>query len=253
MNSGEQAYVPTVPVQGQKWFNRTTNTVMIFDNGTWRPYHWVFDAAAELEPLVERLPETGTSVGRTHALSMLRRLGRQELSVTQANRWLGWLQCLLVVNNISSLSEMMEHNREFKTDLAEDITATGDDKSFQTRVGEWLVLCFGQDIANDLTERCDRFLEENLELLQAAGYDPKRVPQLVNYVWNRPVGEKHQEVGGVMVTLAALCRALDVQMETAGEEELSRIWTVVGEIREKQKRKRGIATPLPVADQSESQ
>ncbi|MEX0409334.1 hypothetical protein ABGN05_27200 [Aquibium sp. LZ166] len=39
----------------------------------------------------------------------------------------------------------------------------------------------------------------------------------------RDLGEPHQEVGGVMVTLAALCAANGLDMERSGAQELDRI------------------------------
>lgn len=41
------------------------------------------------------------------------------------------------------------------------------------------------------------------------------------YVFDRPVGETAQEVGGVTVTLAALCLANAVDMRAADEVELT--------------------------------
>ncbi|MNN11716.1 hypothetical protein D3C81_1246860 [compost metagenome] len=66
----------------------------------------------------------------------------------------------------------------------------------------------------------------------------------MDYVYGRPVGDKHQEVGGVMVTLAALCLAQGLDMHTAGETELARIWTKVEQIRAKQAAKPK-HSPLP--------
>ena len=61
-----------------------------------------------------------------------------------------------------------------------------------------------------------------------------RVGQLANYVWSRPAGEPAQEVGGVLLTLAAYCNAHDLDMQAAGETELSRVWGKVEAIRAKQ-------------------
>jgi NTP pyrophosphatase (non-canonical NTP hydrolase) len=94
--------------------------------------------------------------------------------------------------------------------------------------------CFGPTISADTQERNHRFLEEALELVQACGATQSEAHQLVDYVYGRPVGEKAQEVGGVMITLAALCLANDLDMHHAGETELARIWTKVEEIRAKQ-------------------
>ena len=69
---------------------------------------------------------------------------------------------------------------------------------------------------------------------------------MVDYVYDRPMGEPEQEVGGVMVTLAALCSADGIDMEAAGEKEISRVWKMVDRIRMKQAAKPK-HSPLPGA------
>ena len=115
---------------------------------------------------------------------------------------------------------------------------------FQDRVSLWLTRCFGSMIANDKDERNHRFIEEALELVQACGATASECHQLVDYVYGRPVGEKYQEVGGVMVTLAALCRAQELSMDGCGEAELDRIWVEMANIKEKQAAKPK-HSPLP--------
>lgn len=116
--------------------------------------------------------------------------------------------------------------------------------SFQKRVQPWMMECFGPAIASDREERNHRFLEEALELVQACGCTASEAHQLVDYVYGRPVGDKPQEVGGVMVTLAALCLAQGLDMHECGEIELARIWTKVEKIRAKQAAKPK-HSPLP--------
>lgn len=118
--------------------------------------------------------------------------------------------------------------------------------AFQDRVQPWMVACFGAEISGDRVERADRLLEEVFELLQSGGYDPARVLSLRDYVWGREIGEPAQEVGGVMVTLAAYCLAHGLDMHFAGETELARIWTKVEKIRAKQAAK-PTGSALPVA------
>jgi len=105
---------------------------------------------------------------------------------------------------------------------------------FQARVQPWMMACFGAMIAGDREERNHRFLEEALELVQSTGCTAHEAHQLVDYVYGRATGEPHQEVGGVMVTLAALCLANHLDMHDAAETELTRIWTKVEAIRAKQ-------------------
>ncbi len=117
---------------------------------------------------------------------------------------------------------------------------------FQARVQPWMMACFGAAISADGVERNHRFLEESLELVQACGCTASEAHQLVDYVFGRPVGERAQEVGGVMVTLAALCLAQGLDMHAAGDTELARIWTKVEAIRAKQAAKPK-HSPLPVS------
>ncbi|WP_244128041.1 hypothetical protein [Burkholderia gladioli] len=121
-------------------------------------------------------------------------------------------------------------------------------QSFQARVRPWMLECFGPTIAADRIERNHRFLEEALELVQSLGCTASEAHQLVDYTFGRPIGEPIQEVGGVMVTLAALCLASELDMHAAGETELARISepATVLKIRAKQAAKPK-HSPLPQA------
>jgi len=117
--------------------------------------------------------------------------------------------------------------------------------SFQARVAPWMTECFAPEVCMDGVERNHRFLEEALELVQARGCTRGEAHWLVDWVFSRDQGEVNQEVGGVMVTLAALCIAGGLDMHEAGETELARIWTAIDVIRAKQAAKP--APPLPAA------
>ncbi|WP_431300640.1 hypothetical protein [Tabrizicola sp. BL-A-41-H6] len=67
---------------------------------------------------------------------------------------------------------------------------------------------------------------------------------MVDYVFDRPTGAQEQEIGGVMVTLAALCNAIELSMDDAGEKELARNWERIEAIRRKQASKPA-GSPLP--------
>ncbi|MES2287527.1 MAG: hypothetical protein V4547_17665 [Bacteroidota bacterium] len=116
--------------------------------------------------------------------------------------------------------------------------------NYQQKVNEWMQKCFGPVIAADTMERNHRFLEESLELVQSLGCTASEAHQLVDYVFNRPIGEKEQELGGVMVTLAALSNATEIDMTKCGEVELKRIWEKMEQIRLKQESKPK-HSPLP--------
>ena len=124
-------------------------------------------------------------------------------------------------------------------------------RTYQERVHDWIIACFGEEIGRDKVERNHRFLEEALELVQALGCTADEAHQLVDYVFGRPVGEPGQEVGGVMNTLAALCTAAGLDLNAEAERELARVWTKVEAIRAKQAAKPkhsplpGPASPAP--------
>jgi NTP pyrophosphatase (non-canonical NTP hydrolase) len=116
--------------------------------------------------------------------------------------------------------------------------------AFQRRVDTWIQHCFGSEIGADKIERNHRFIEEALELVQAGGCTASEAHQLVDYVYNRPVGELDQEVGGVMNTLAAFCNAHGIDLDAAAERELTRVWGKSEKIRAKQAAKPK-HSPLP--------
>lgn len=127
---------------------------------------------------------------------------------------------------------------------AKDLYDRGElQESFQSRVHPWLVTCFGDNYIEDKTERIHRFVEEALELAQACGCSKNEALNLLTYVFNRQAGDKQQEVGGVMTTLAALCQTQGLDMHEAGEAELARIWTVVEKVRAKQDAKPSYKDP----------
>ncbi|WYW02654.1 hypothetical protein Peetri_00066 [Pseudomonas phage vB_PpuM-Peetri] len=113
-------------------------------------------------------------------------------------------------------------------------------------VGYWLVKAFGDETAHDKKERVYRFTEEALELGQATGLTKEEALALVDYVYERPVGEIKQEVGGVMTTLAALCFAHEIDHHECSRLELDRVQdpAVLEKIRIKQANKK-IRSPLP--------
>lgn len=120
------------------------------------------------------------------------------------------------------------------------------ENAYQEKITNWLLLCLGAEIASDKTERCFRFTEESLELVQSLGIAKDQVLQLVDYVFDRHLGEPHQEVGGVMVTLAALCHASGLNLETASEDEYNRICLESDKIRVKHFSKpKNILSPIP--------
>lgn len=147
-------------------------------------------------------------------------------------------------------SRAARHAADFLRERICALALALDAPDFQPRTDTFMQACFGAAISADRLERGDRAAEEFFEMLQAADYPRERLLSLIAYVWSRPVGELHQEVGGVMVTLAAFCQAHDLNMHEAGEAELARVWTKIETIRAKQAAKpTGSALPQawPVA------
>ena len=116
--------------------------------------------------------------------------------------------------------------------------------SYQQRARDWLEHCFGRDRADDPISRNHRFLEEALELVQALGCTKDEAHQLVNYVFGRGKGSPEQEVGGVRLSLSGLTACHRIDEHAAAEDELARVWTMVEQIREKERGKPD-GSPLP--------
>lgn len=109
--------------------------------------------------------------------------------------------------------------------------------TLQLNVHHWMLACFGEELARNTTERVRRFIEESLELAQALNFTAEEAHFLVDYVFARPRDAAVQEVGGAMLTLAALCSAIGIDMNAAAEAELQRAWSKIEEIRVKQRAK----------------
>lgn len=150
-----------------------------------------------------------------------------------------------VLNYIRALKEALGRQQDVTAKAIKRLRElTPSEKGWQPSVDDWVNACFGAKIAKDVTERNHRFVEEALELVQTTGCTGQECHQLVDYVFDRPVGETAQEVGGVMTTLAALCNAIDQNMYDCAYLELERVWDKVEQIRAKQAAKPK-HSPLP--------
>lgn len=119
----------------------------------------------------------------------------------------------------------------------DEISQTEIHSPVQQRAVIWAKACFGEKDVMDRKLRALRFIEEAIELVQAAGLSMDDVDRIRRYVYARPVGEVPQEVGGVMVTLGTLCHAFGVQMNELGHHEVDRCWTRISTIRERNRNK----------------
>lgn len=103
----------------------------------------------------------------------------------------------------------------------------------QNETVNWAIDCFGEKIVFNKKERNARFLEEALELVQCLGASREMAHSMVDYVFDRPAGEKWQEVGGAIVTLATLCEVHNIELIDAWRGELDRIKNLGTQIKAK--------------------
>jgi hypothetical protein len=175
----------------------------------------------------------------------------EELKVVIEKRWkdkphydgegsLGSPGCVLRAHEVLGLIYTIENLEEALTQA----NSLSPHSIFQSRVDNWLHECFGEATSNNVEERCDRFIEEALELVQANGSSKERVLALVDYVFGREEGDVNQEIGGVIITLNALASATNKSVANAAECELARVWDKMDVIRQKQANKpKGSALP----------
>jgi hypothetical protein len=96
-------------------------------------------------------------------------------------------------------------------------------RGLTTRIRHWVINCFGASVYYSRQERAKRFLEETLELNQALEVTKADALKLVERVYSRPVGMAYQELGGVGVTLLALCDTCDLDFDEETQRELRRV------------------------------
>lgn len=89
----------------------------------------------------------------------------------------------------------------------------------------WLEDVFGEIGITDVEERVLRFVEETLELAQAEGITREQALLLVQQVFDKPVGDADQELGGVMVTLGSYLAVAEKDGQKAFETEFARVDT----------------------------
>lgn len=88
---------------------------------------------------------------------------------------------------------------------------------------QWATLAFGPDHVNSLPQRAVRFLEEAVELYQAAGGNLEMAHQLLDFMFARPVGEIEQELGGAGLTLLLVANAAGMSADAAEAKEFRRV------------------------------
>lgn len=104
-----------------------------------------------------------------------------------------------------------------------EIDESADRNARQKIVSEWCRAAFGDKQAMNLPQRGVRLLEEAIEAYQAAGGYATMAHLLVDYVFERPKGQLHQELGGVAVTLLALAEAAGLSADAEEVREIQRV------------------------------
>lgn len=92
----------------------------------------------------------------------------------------------------------------------------------QAVVKDWITRVFGLRTLN-LRFRAERVLEEALELAQAAGYPQEKIAALTAKVYANPPGRLRQEVGGVAISVLALCETAGISADECEEQEIQRV------------------------------
>lgn len=82
---------------------------------------------------------------------------------------------------------------------------------------QWVEATFGPDHANSLPQRGTRFFEEACELYQVCGGDRAMAHRLLDFVFNKPLGEIAKEIGDVGGTLLSVASLAGV---SADDQEL---------------------------------
>jgi hypothetical protein len=180
--------------------------------------------------------------------------GEPNCTIECQAEWTGWTRQRFTADTLLECLERAEARMNaFTADQSKSLhDADQSSTTFQKRVNDWMVACFGTVISTDLQERNHRFFEESIELVQSTGMTRSEAHQLVDYTYGRAIGDPEQEAGGVHVTLAALCNANGIDLEAVSEAELRRVWDNIDTIRAKQAAKPK-HSPLPQAVSAEMQ
>lgn len=109
-------------------------------------------------------------------------------------------------------------------DKSPDWKGYGIDQAF---VEQWVRATFGDKVMDDPEERGARVVEEAIELLQVLAHDKKaareKAHKLVDAVFDKPVGDLDNEIGGTIVCLLALCGNQGKRLDEMAEKEITRI------------------------------
>jgi hypothetical protein len=110
-------------------------------------------------------------------------------------------------------------------------------RRLQEEAADWLMIAFPEDPVVRPKVRASRFLEEALELVQTQGITREKAHELVDFVFDRPVGDPDQELGGTMFCLMAVANALGMDAGLECSKEILNAYQRIPQIRAKSKLK----------------
>lgn len=96
---------------------------------------------------------------------------------------------------------------------------------WQGQIRNWMFNMVKAPDQWDPVNRGQRILEEVAEACQCPeiGLSEQQCHDIITYVYNRPTGVYHQEIGGIIVTLLALCDATKEDLYQCMVDEIARI------------------------------
>lgn len=87
----------------------------------------------------------------------------------------------------------------------------------------WGVNTFGVMETRSVSQRTFRLNEESVEACQVAGVDPELLKIQIDEVYSRPVGQIHQELGGIGLCVLLLAAAVGLSADEEEQRELRRV------------------------------
>jgi hypothetical protein len=116
----------------------------------------------------------------------------------------------------------------------------------QVVVEQWVRTTFGDKMFESKEERAARVLEEAVELYQVFGPGNRaKAHKIVDMVFDKKVGELHNELGGLIVTLLAVCGNEGLRLDEMANKEITRIKSLPGDgFRKKQRDKADLGVSM---------
>lgn len=116
----------------------------------------------------------------------------------------------------------------------------------QVVVEKWVRTTFGDKMFENKEERAARIFEEAAELYQVFALGNRaKAHKIVDMVFDKKVGELHNEIGGVIVTLLALCANEGLRLDDMADKEITRVKSLPGDgFRKKQRDKADLGVSM---------